>query len=626
MFVVCRYARKPYTPLLQRHGYSQLRRAINRTVSKDELRPSGPVAERLADTDVWIPRASYLTKADKEAQEVQTRRRSKKPEGKGSKATGDKTRVNITSEKLCDDIISYIGRSLNRHKGCDLIDISPGCGLWSQKLHDHLKPRSHILLEPDAELYRPFLQPLLDRPGTTLVPKSGIIWRDLKTVLQPEYLPHQSRLSSTDPRITQRNDTLLVTANLAFHPKRRYGQFDSVSVLLLHQFIRSIQTSTLFQGYGLVRLLIWARHDDHRALIPKALQCRKRLSVDVDLSCDWVNQVCGAEGLEQPWFMREQTIVEASDMATYKRMRDAGIKMPRGREPENYLAAKRWSRASRKMPVPGQVPPTFKRPYKVALDAFQAAHDEEMADQSSDTLKLMKRYEWRATSEYKKSLTYLEQLQSLDHIKNLRKSGDAPVEEVRRLESEWNDKLLESPKGMASEFGTYRDNIFVYRQDPPGLAWDRRPYEPLVVKEDEFFPNLECSLLDIQPKAMHPLLRQVGPGTSRAGDMLEQIMSSMMAQGIQPLGPTLDAIWPGSGDYIGPRWESIRDEAPDGIYAHSRYSGITARLLNARQWEELLELWMEWPLHPEYHELISRTMNEQSDAYDDDYSAAGMAD
>ncbi len=62
--------------------------------------------------------------------------------------------------------------SLERHVGCDLIDIYPGAGLWSRKLHEALQPRSHILMEPD-KIYKPFLEPLLSTPNATLVTKSA---------------------------------------------------------------------------------------------------------------------------------------------------------------------------------------------------------------------------------------------------------------------------------------------------------------------------------------------------------------------------------------------------------------------------------------------------------------------
>ncbi|KAJ8125970.1 hypothetical protein O1611_g7668 [Lasiodiplodia mahajangana] len=190
----------------------------SRYIEKSVLQTHGPVAEQLAATGIWRSHGKARTRAPKSSTTTTTdtttttKRRSKK--GAAAPPTGDRSRVNVASEKLCDDILSYIGPSLQRHQGCDILDIYPGAGLWSSKLHEFLQPRSHILLEPDAELYRPMLQPLLDKPGTKLVPKTGIIWRELSSVLTPEFFPHQAIPDNPDVR----NDTLLVTANIAFHP------------------------------------------------------------------------------------------------------------------------------------------------------------------------------------------------------------------------------------------------------------------------------------------------------------------------------------------------------------------------------------------------------------------------
>lgn len=109
--------------------------------------------------------------------------------------------VHKFTKKTCsaDDILTFVKPSLERHVGCDLVDIYPGAGLWSSKLHDALQPRSHILLEPDEELYRPFLEPLLAKKGATLIPKSGIVWRDLSGILNPTHLPHQHERLANDP-------------------------------------------------------------------------------------------------------------------------------------------------------------------------------------------------------------------------------------------------------------------------------------------------------------------------------------------------------------------------------------------------------------------------------------------
>lgn len=63
--------------------------------------------------------------------------------------------------------MNYYGKSLDIHKGCDILDINPGAGLWSQKLHAYLQPRSHVLMEPSFQRFKTFLDPLLNAPGST---------------------------------------------------------------------------------------------------------------------------------------------------------------------------------------------------------------------------------------------------------------------------------------------------------------------------------------------------------------------------------------------------------------------------------------------------------------------------
>ncbi|KAI1408005.1 S-adenosyl-L-methionine-dependent methyltransferase [Hypoxylon sp. FL1857] len=562
----------------------------SKTLDKDQLQASSPLAEELASTGVWAPGRAGRTKKESESQ-----------------PKADKSRLNIVSEKLCDDILSYIGSSLNKHKGCDILDIYPGAGLWSRKLHDYLQPRSHILMEPDADLYKPFLKPLLDRPNTTLVPASGLIWRELNSILTPEYLPHQIVPDAT--RLNQRNDTLLVTANIAFHPKKRFLSFDSLASLVLYQFIESIRTSATFQRYGLVRMLVWARHDDKYGLLPKVMQKRKKLALDSELSCEWVREVCGHPLPDSLWYVRDGVIDASSSLATWKRMRAAKMKMPEGRASEALKEAQLASK-TRKTFEPGSRPPVYKRTFQDALNDLEAAHEEQVFTRGSDSYKNMKTYRWRANWEDKKHERMYDLLVGLEAIHALYKSGTASPAEIEALEAEWEAKVQASPKGFINEFITWKDNLHYYRQDPPLLHWDRRAYDPMVVQPEEFFPNIECSLLDIQPKETHPLLRQRGPDSNRAGDCFDLITSSMMSQSTVPVSQCLDALMPGAADYIMPRWKSTRDLDHGGIVAKTRYSELTARLLNARQWEELIEIWMEWPFRPELHELIARTNDE----------------
>ncbi|KAI1344355.1 S-adenosyl-L-methionine-dependent methyltransferase [Xylariaceae sp. FL0016] len=557
--------------------------------------PQGPVAEQLAATGLWSP--------IKRGPQNKSKAKAKKVTYKA-----DKTRLNITGEKLCDDIISYIGKSLKRHKGCDIIDLYPGAGLWSQKLHNYLEPRSHILMEPDVDVYRPFLQPLLEQPGTTLVPKSGIIWRDLASVLTPEYLPHQPGPGQVKP--DERNDTLLVTANLGFHPKKRYQTFESVATLLLHQFIDAIRTSGLFQKYGLVRMLIWTRTDDMPGLIPRSVQKRKRAALEAELLCDHVHEVCGSRRQSLSWYIREEAITKCSATQTLRRMRKARVQMPPGRETEAYEEAVVFSKTRRKREIPGEVAPSFKRPYQEKLAELEAAHTDELFPKDTSEYKAMQSLTWRTSWETRKHQGMLKSMQILDAIGRLRASG-ASTKELAAREAEWIETVQNFPKGYFQEFMTYKDNIHYFRQSPPLLHWDRREYEPMMVEASEFFPHVECSLLDIQPKTPHPLLRQTGPNSSRAADSFELIMSSLLNSSTEPLQRGLDALWPGAADYILPHLKGGSGAAQ----ADLKYAELTPRLLSARQWEEMLELWMEWPFRPQFHELLGRTQESLPDKY-----------
>ncbi|KAI1799428.1 S-adenosyl-L-methionine-dependent methyltransferase [Daldinia bambusicola] len=573
------------------------RRAFaSKHLDETNLKAIGPVAEKLADTGVWTEGAKGSRKDSSEETKA--------------KVKGDKSRVNIVDEELCDDIISYIGKTLNRHRGCDIIDIYPGSGLWSQKLHEFLDPRSHILMEPDEELYRPFLKPLLDRPNTKLIPASGLVWRELNSILSPEHLPHQPTPDAAN--LNQRNDTLLVTANIAFHPRKTFRSFASIAHLILHQFVDSIRFSGLFQRYGLVRMLIWARCDDINGLVPKVMQKRKKLALEADLYCEWVREVCGQDIPESVWFVRDSLIDESSNLATWKNMQAKKYIPPSNRVSVGVMEARRNARSNKKI-IPGAKPPDFKRPFLDVLDNLERTHATELFSRDSTQYKNMQTYRWRANWEAKKHQTMFELMQDFDAIHELYKSGKASPEEIEAREKEWQSRINSHAKGLVQEFGTYKDNLHFYRQKPPVLQWDRREYEPLAIEPEEFFPNIECSLLDIQPKSVHPLFREIGPNSNRAGDIFQVLLNTLVGQGTVPISQALDALMPGAADYIIPRWKSARDLERGGVMCKAKSAELTPRLLNARQWEELLELWMEWPFRPEFHELVARTHDELAD-------------
>ncbi|EPE02589.1 ribosomal rna adenine methylase transferase [Ophiostoma piceae UAMH 11346] len=837
----------------QHQQQRQQKRYAGSQLSAQMLRAGNEMALQLRETGLWtngrwVDQVAKMPKTNKRKPTI--------PKSKRKIALGDKSRVNIVSESLVNDIISYMGpKFVDRHKGCDIVDIYPGAGLWSSKLNEALQPRSHILMEPDAQLYEPFLKELTERPGVKLVPSSGIIWRNLTSILSKEHLPHQVELdplpdaaegteaetqadetSRQPPRdsVLPRNDTLLVTANLAFFPRRRFGQFESVSQLVLFQFISSIRASSLFQKYGLVRMLIWVEDDDRHALVARSCQRRRRLALDGEMATDWVSEIAGRDGHKNAWFMRNHSLDLESCRRVMAKMQAEGIEIPKGRETK--LVQEVRQKMADGVDFNGKtIGPKMTRPYLVELEELEARFAKVLADRAegirlkkmteAEMLKemegatpsgvLVKKTERKtnltaeeratqkeakkkakeeeakakkeAEKEAKKEATQRakeeeakakkeakekaieektqakkrkvkkaeddkvgeemagEVRAALETIKEEKtgeettgqgttgeetakagnpKAGKAKATKVKKDKAEvkipetfdakndayrrfkqlqfrrnreqrvwtliddlikerddmaeehsrattakakaklrarandWNTKIDEMNSQDRADFLLYRDNLHIFRQatqspvqtvmhngdimttEPfaklqaaadqplsahapqnsfkdtsrdaslPAMSWDRRDREPLTVSDEEFFPNAECALIDIQPKSMHPLLRAMGPGTSRAGDHFELIMRAMMAMAADPASKAIETVWPGSAQGVLQKCPSLYDVKQGGCPVGGTYGELSARTLNEKQWTEILEAWMAWPFRPTLGQLIQRISEE----------------
>ena len=521
---------------------------------------------------------------------------------------------------IIEDIEKYLGPSLQRHVGCDLIDLFPGVGVWSRKLRDLVQPRTHILMEPDEPLYSPFLEPLTKNPGTTIVPKSGLVWKDLHQVL--ESLPHQTRLDPHSPTPPPRNDTLLVTVNLCFFPRTR-----SVA-LYLYQLLSAIRSGTLFQEYGLVRMLIWVRPEDIRStILPTTVQLRARSAIEAELACEWINEVVGIDSedadLQAAIYRskrsggpRDRSIELESAYRTWQRLREQGITIPKGRETALIKEAKKI-RSNSTLLSTRVHSPNVALPYAEELAELEAALEEGEFEKGSTEYKRLLRLRYRQTNDTKQAGSYVDILQEYATLADLYKSGTASPEELQEKDRLLNDKVASLNPHSLSTFRLIRDNLHLFRQDPPAMLWDRRTLEPLTVKPEEFFPNVGCSLLDIQPKAINPVLRGSGEG-SKVFDLLVKIM---LRNSTVPVSERIDDVWPDAAEGILPGCPSLRDPSKGGTFG-SEHAELCARALNERQWVQMVEAWMKWPFRPRYERLE----RQHSEVEEDDDDSGGTAE
>ncbi|KAK3690487.1 hypothetical protein B0T22DRAFT_463706 [Podospora appendiculata] len=570
------------------------------------------------------PRASLLVAETDLAKKLHDTRLWRSGRVRKQGVIGDWHRVNVVSEGLCDDIIEYIKPSLLRHKGCDLIDIFPGPGLFSSKMHDLLEPRTHILMEPDEDIYKPMLEPLLQRPNTVYTTRSGIIWSDLNEIMTPAFLPHQierSNFAGGRGGEPKRNDTLLVMANLATYPKRKYRSFDSVTQLVLFQFMSAIKTSALFHKYGLVRLLLWVAEPEEVGLVPRSVQRRRRMAVEAELSTDWLYEVAGPDSKDH-WFQRDKSIENEGGHRVVARMRSNGYVTPPGRE--TRLLTKVLSQLEEgKTILAGEQQPEFDRKYLPALIEHEKLEaDGKIVLKSPEYFRLIY-LRYKVQWNDKRSGSAFELMKEAEQIAKdlVAATDDASRTAVAAREAAWNRKIEVLNANLRKEYFLHRDNLHIFHQSPQVLSWDRRPCEPLRVEPTEFYPNVPSFLLDIQPKAMFPLLRETGIGSSHAAESFEMILRSMLATSVLPVSKAFERLWTGAAEGVLPYCPSLRDPAQGGTPLGG-FGEISCRSVNEKQLTEIITAWEKWPFKPSFNELVGKVNEGPAYREEDERGAA----
>ncbi|OBT93503.1 hypothetical protein VE01_08674 [Pseudogymnoascus verrucosus] len=585
----------------------------------------GPLLKK-AFEDVLHGARTAIPEGEAETDSVPSKRKSVKSLSRiAFGKRGDKARQNIIGEELCDDIIQRLAPSLEKHKGCDIIDINPGVGLWSSKLHDIVKPRTHILMEPDSSTYKPYLEPLLNQKDSTykLLPMSGIIWNNLNKLERDGHLPHQTLLSPSDPSLEKPNTTLLVTANLGYWPRRPYIGFPSITTLVVHQLLTATRAHSVFQGYGQVRMLIWMHDLEKRIVLPRLIINRRKSSIEAEISCEYIHEVAGGD-LETENFRREQAIDMLSGQRVAPAMAAAGLHTPPHREGIMEREA-RTSQLAASTPNIG-----VRRPFEDELTALEERYAagefpefyDEVEDHHVATPEVSLDSTRRRTEEFRRlqALRWRlkavgvvndlveSRLDSYEALENewvaLRASNDPKREEgMARVEEgirEWRRALESGARTTVTAVTQRLEERRGFLAEPALLVWDRRAMEPLIVKPSEFAPAQPMALLDFQPRSIWPSLRAEGLGCY---DYFEFMLAALFIMPKQSVVAGLRALAPGAEEWILPRCPALRDVGKGGVVDLEM---LTVRSLTEGMLREMFEEFMRWPFRPSKAEMVAR--------------------
>ena len=525
-----------------------------------------------------------------------------------------------------DDVIRRLAPSLAQHVGCTIIDINPGVGLWSSKLHDYLKPRNHILMEPKQNIYLPFLQPLLDAPGSRYRLKN---WPD-SHLWQPKRYIEEGLLHDTKgnggPLSTngEPNNSILIIANLAGQTKqmREHSRAATTAHLKAIDFSHDVRHKTGFQQYGPTRMLMWLSDEDKRALLPKTVGYRVKLSVFMEANVA-LEEIVGSRRKSVVRIRREDFLESQSRKEVAIRMQEEGMSKPRGRQPGPEDRRSDVSKISRPWHSElqeleegfqgGAFSQYVKTPAAESIDGHMSramdgkAIIEDLVPETPEYQRMMLlRYDANGQNVLTDRIeAVLRKQKKIDEM-----DSDLYREDIKASEQENNVKALESRtqefKAELEKLTTKQvsglffrdDDRRAFAMDPPLLMWDRRKAEPLLAGEDEFYAPDQVALLDFQPKATDEL-----PMTPEQSIYFDLISSSLYSPANQATFRRLDTIAPGAFDALVPQVPAIHDPRRGG---RRDIDSVRVRTATPEMIHGLAVAWDNWLFKPPIEDLLTR--------------------
>ncbi|KAF2641297.1 S-adenosyl-L-methionine-dependent methyltransferase [Massarina eburnea CBS 473.64] len=552
-------------------------------------------------------------------------------------------RTQIVSPSLCDDVLEYIGHSLEKYRGCDIIDLNPGVGLWSQKLHEFLQPRTHILFE-SSERFDPYLNPLIDKPGSTykLFRGNAAVHKDIDELVASGLLPHQKRVRHGDANAQEPNNSLLVTGTLLWDPKLPGIGFDSMVKQLLVQWGAKAWSNEVFHSFGPVRSLFWGANDDLIGCIPRAAGNKTKYSFYMSMLAKNTQVVTAPQTYRSAGRSagvgREAQYAIRSLAEAMRRGRDNGMMLPVHRRENVHTFAEEIDRLTdgtarlssqemhdylKEKEMAGFSTLGLSTEANIAL--FHAHEDmKKHPDKYIKKSPPGTKGDGSATREARAWAVKRANAKRVKIIKNEVEIYAQAGEELYDLEcqalgmqdgpeketvlaaiQEKDEKVqfgLESVDilyrtGISSEI----DDRISLRDPVQRLEWDHRPYEPLITHPDEVWPQSRVGLIDSTP-------RPAPPGVDLDWfEWIQDFVHGLLTFPTASVTAALEHLQPGASQLV-EEAPSLHDPKKGG---RKNLEHLRTRMMTTEMVNELYTAYENWPFkdqdanHTKYFRLRS---------------------
>jgi transcription factor 1 len=425
------------------------------------------------------------------------------------------------------DVLQRVSPYLNKASPIDILDLWPNAGLLSSTIHNYLRPRRHLLVEPDLACYKPWLQRLVDSdPSYKLISEEIYTRRDWAEVFEA-HLPEQ--VSSHQKQIAgqslPRNDTLLILASPPV-PAQKADHYTPQR--WWSAMMESCMQQRGVHKYGSVRILASLPPGEVEGILPRTVAERRRPALLTETVASRAFEVAGCYEEEDSWVtIKPLEVTLKGRERVAERASVHQVVVPAGREaPPLKLAPVSLKHDRSEVPHSPRIftgrhqtllddieagnqgdpkTPITKSPAKTARQKAQMALHKENAishsrhelarleievDQASQTLS-------RAAADPTKTT---EELEQLDHHIGARKTAltDQLASLHHRLYKSW-DRLVDDYRTMNAS------NNF----DESVLLYDRRPSEPLLIDRFELFPREPRTIVYFEPDANPEFLNKL---------------------------------------------------------------------------------------------------------------------
>ncbi|KAL6240157.1 hypothetical protein BDW75DRAFT_197114 [Aspergillus navahoensis] len=419
---------------------------------------------------------------------------------------GNRThKPNIVSEGLCDDILKRLSPFLSRNAPIDVLDLWPGAGVLSSKINDYLKPRKHVLIEPEMEIFKRFIEPWAKgRPNCSIVETKLTGLRDWKGLLS-EHFPEQTPANTHKSGLLARNDTLLVLAN---PPGPRSTKDHFRASRWVQVFMEECLRQSGLHAYGSVRLLVSLTAADVNAILPRNIGSRVRQSLLAEQAALHAFEVASTVEDQRGYhaYSRQWDVLTAIEKRVEQRTFEKNIVVPMGRAfppieaaPESPIAA------------PKPVPYTFR--------AMTPQHEKYLTDMEKLKKVSPKAAEYEeAQNQYRKIAAAINhdnhQIYCRIKVCRIQSEIDDLNKEVSRVAARPDTTLGVINRLVkrieAAEAALHKETSILHSEisrslpylkddrravyhndnlDDSLLLLDRRPFDPLLIESEEMYPQ-----------------------------------------------------------------------------------------------------------------------------------------